>query len=85
MKELLNYRYYVLIALTALTMTMLLGECPEGEDLQGYLQFHATHKIIGSALAVVLIKAYEYWNIHNRLPLISKLAFTLKRLTDERD
>lgn len=71
MKELMNYRYYVLLVILGVAMTLGLSECPEGETFGGWVLYHITLKTFAVVCFGIVYLLVEIWK--DKLPLFGKI------------
>ena len=82
MKELFNYRYYVLFALTGIALILMLKPCTPNEDFFGWLAYHLSHKAVGCVVLLVLFKLLDKWNFENKIPVLTRIITVVDKLVD---
>ena len=83
MKELFNYRYYVLLALVGLAMVAAFHPCTPGKDFGYWLQFHIATKLIALACMVVAYRAINYWLPKGRISALAKLTEYTSKIIEQ--
>ena len=82
MKELLNYRYYVLFALMGIALIALFKPCIPNQDFFGWMAFHIATKIVGCAILFVIYKLLDKWNFENKIPVVTRIVTMVDKLVD---
>lgn len=85
MKELLNYRYYILFALTGIALVLMLKPCEPNQDFFGWLAFHLSHKAVGVCVLFVIYKLLDKWNFENKIPIVTRIVTMVDKLIDNDD
>lgn len=73
MRQLFNFRYYVLFALVGVAITLFFMDCPE-EHYNDWLKFQLGTKPIAVACGYIALKLIDRWNYQNKIPWLTKVA-----------
>lgn len=82
MREMFNFRYYVLAFLVWAAMVGWLSDAPEYMDNVEWLQYHLGAKGVGTLCGYVAYRLVDHWNFLGRIPLVTKVADWLSGIVD---
>lgn len=80
MKEIFNYRYYVLLALVATASTLFFAGCEE-EDIAVWTMFHITNKMIAILLFSLTARLIDHWNPKGKIDALAKMMRKIENLS----
>lgn len=80
MKELMNYRYYVLLVILGVAMTLGLSGC-QGETFGGWVLYHITLKTFAVGFFGIAYLLVEIWK--DKLPFFDKVQELTTSIIDK--
>ena len=83
MKELLNFRYYVLAALGSVGLTLLLMDCPDSKPFTYWIQFQLGAKAVALACFWLVYRLINYWNPKGRIRILTDISEYLTKIIDQ--
>ena len=72
-KEFLNYRYYVLLALSAIAVLFVCGQENENQSIIRFLSDVLADKSFGLLAGYCFWRLFKFWDGRNKIPFLSKL------------
>lgn len=81
MKEILNYRYYVLAVLVGVGFTCIATDTDDADILK-WIEYHFTFKMIGLALLFMAYKLVNYWNPKGKIDAFAKIEKLTSKLIE---
>lgn len=82
MKEILNYRYYVLAVLVGVGFTLLLADTAD-MDIAKWLAYQFAFKVVGVVSLFVAYKLINYWNPKGKIDAFAKLEKLTSKLIEQ--
>lgn len=82
MKEILNYRYYVLAVLVGVGFTLLFADTDDTK-ITDWLAYQFAFKVIGLAALSLAYRLINYWNPRGRIGAFAKLENLTSKLIEK--
>lgn len=82
MKEIFNYRYYVLLVLTSIA-TICTLTISEDEAFDMWIAYFVVSKVIALALWIVIYRAINYWLPKGRISALAKLSECATKIIEQ--
>lgn len=73
MRELFNYRYYVLIAVVTVALVATFSGC-DNDDMQSWIAYHVATKFLGLSMWALAYRLIEYWNVRGKIKGLTNLT-----------
>lgn len=82
MKQIFNYRYYVLFALVAVA-TICTLTISEDEAFDMWVAYFVVSKVIALALWIVIYRMINYWLPKGRISVLANLSETIEKIIEQ--
>lgn len=82
MKEIFNYRYYLLFALVTIA-TICTLTISDDEAFDKWIAYFVVTKVIAVALWIVIYRAINYWLPKGRIPALADMTEAIDKIIEK--
>lgn len=84
MREVFNYRYYLLALLIGCAFILFFKECSD-ENINDWIKFHLGAKGVAIVLVLLAKRLIDYWNPKGKIDALAKIQRMTKNIIGNAD